>query len=63
MRLKNIEILTPMYNLIEYSDGYSKISGSLSQYYRDKPFLDNNNNIINLPLMAIIVFGSDLNSK
>ena len=27
----------PMYNLIEYSDNYSKISGSLWQYYRDKP--------------------------
>ena len=27
----------PMYNLIEYSDNYSKISGSLWQYYRDEP--------------------------
>ena len=26
-----------MYNLIEYSDNYSKISGSLWQYYRDEP--------------------------
>ena len=26
-----------MYNLIEYSDNYSKASGSLWQYYRDKP--------------------------
>ena len=26
----------PMYNLIEYSDSYSKISGSLWHYYRDK---------------------------
>ena len=30
-----------MYNLIEYSDNYSKTSGSLWQYYRDKPALDN----------------------
>ena len=29
----------PMYNLIEYSDNYSKISGSLWQCYRDKPTL------------------------
>ena len=36
----------PMYNLIEYSDGYSKTSGSLWQYYGDEPALDNNNNII-----------------
>ena len=26
-----------MYNLIEYSDNYSKASGSLWQYYRDDP--------------------------
>ena len=36
----------PMCNLIEYSDIYSKTSGSLWQYYRDEPALDNNNNII-----------------
>ena len=27
----------PMYNLIEYSDNYSKTSGSLWQYYKDDP--------------------------
>ena len=27
----------PMYDLIEYSDNYSKISGSLWQYYKDEP--------------------------
>ena len=26
-----------MYNLVEYSDNYSKISGSLWQYYQDEP--------------------------
>ena len=36
----------PMYNLIEYSDAYSKISGSLQQYYRDEPALHNKGNII-----------------
>ena len=42
----------PMYNLIEYSDVYSKTSGSLWQYYRDEPALDNNNNnnIIDFPV-------------
>ena len=34
---KDIDILMPMYNLIEYSDNYSKTSGSLWQYYRDEP--------------------------
>ena len=30
-----------MYNLIEYSNNYLKTSGSLWQYYRDKPALAN----------------------
>ena len=30
----------PMYNLIEYSDNYSKTFGSLWNYYRDEQFLD-----------------------
>ena len=37
-----------MYNLIQYSDNYSKISGSLWQYYRDEPFICNNSNIIDV---------------
>ena len=31
----------PIYNMIEYSNNYSKASGSLWQYYKDDP----NNNI------------------
>ena len=27
----------PMYNLIDYSDNYSKTFGSLWQYYKDEP--------------------------
>ena len=34
---KDIDIVMPMYNLIEYSDNYSKTSGSLWQYYKDDP--------------------------
>ena len=34
---KHIDIVMSMYNLIEYSDHYAKTSGSLWQYYRDKP--------------------------
>ena len=44
---KYIDIVMPMYNLIEYSDNYSKTSGSLWQYYRDIPAVhDNNDNTI-----------------
>ena len=40
---KYIDIVRPMYNLIEYSDNYAKTSGSLWQYCNDIPPLDNNN--------------------
>ena len=33
----DIDIVMPMYNVIEYSDNYSKTSGSLWQYYKDDP--------------------------
>ena len=38
-----------MYNFIQYSDANSKTSGSLWQYYRHEPALDNNGNIIDFP--------------
>ena len=34
---KDIDIVMPMYNLIEYSDNYAKTPGRLRQYYRDEP--------------------------
>ena len=37
-----------MYNLIEYSNSYSKISGSLWQYCKDTPASYNNGGIANL---------------
>ena len=37
----------PMYNLIEYSDNYLKASGSLWQYCKYIPAVDNNNAIVN----------------
>ena len=36
----------PMYNLTEYSDNYSKTSGSLWQYCKDILTVDNNNAIV-----------------
>ena len=41
--VKDVDVVMPMYNLIEYSNNYSKTSGSLWQYYRDEP----NDNIAN----------------
>ena len=51
---KDIEIVIPMYNLIEYSDNYSKTSGSLWQYYRDEPFLDDMMVLLLIFLLMII---------
>ena len=36
----------PMYNLIEYSDNYSKKSRSLWQYCKDIPAVNNNGDIV-----------------
>ena len=35
-----------MYNLIKYSDNYSKTSGSLWQYHRDIQAVNNNGEIV-----------------
>ena len=48
---KDIDIVMPMYNLIEYSGNYAKTSGSLWQYYRDEP----NNNLANSELFKFKV--------
>ena len=40
---KDIDIVMPMYNLIEYSDNYAKTSGSIWQYCKDIPARDANN--------------------
>ena len=37
----------PIYNLTEYSDNYSKTS--FWQHYRDKPIIDNDGDIIDIP--------------
>ena len=41
-----IDIIMPMYNLIEYSDNYSNTSGSLWQYCKEIPALDDNGTIV-----------------
>ena len=47
---KHIDAVKSMYNLVEYSDNYSKTSPErLWQYYRDEPALDNNGNIVDFP--------------
>ena len=40
----NLDIIMPMYNLIEYSDNYSDTSGSLQQFKRDESPVTNTGN-------------------
>ena len=46
---QDTDIVMPMYNSLEYSDTYSKTLGTLWQYYRHEPALDNNNYITDFP--------------
>ena len=43
---KDIDIVMPMYNLIEYSDNYAKTTGSLWQYCKDIPARNNDDEIV-----------------
>ena len=43
---KDIDIVMPMYNLIEYSDNYARSTGNLWQYCKDIPALNANDKII-----------------
>ena len=43
---KDIDIVMPMYNLIEYSDNYSKTSGSLWQYCKEIPAVNDDGDIV-----------------
>ena len=44
--VKDFDIVVPMYNLIKYSDNYSKTSGSLWQYCKHIPAVNNNGDIV-----------------
>ena len=46
---KDINLVIPKYNLIEYGNNYSKISEILWQCQRNEPFLDPNGGIANFP--------------
>ena len=58
----------PMYNLIEYSNNYSKTSGSLWQYCKEIPAVNNNGDIVdfngaNATLILILKCYFDFNFK
>ena len=50
---EDLDIVMPMYNLLEYSKNYEKTSGSLFNYYRDEPNeaeIANDNGAINISI-------------
>ena len=50
-----IYIVMPMYNLIEYSDNYSKTSGSLWQYCKEIPAIDDDGILLILMELMILI--------
>ena len=47
---KNLDIIMPMYNLIEYSDNYADSSGTLYQFKRDESPTNDDGNPNNVAL-------------
>ena len=56
---EDLDVVMPMYNLLEYSKNYKKTTGSLWNYYRDEPtevviplkYLSNFWRSLNIPLI------------
>ena len=46
MDVKDMDVVNPIYDLIESGDNYSKIPGKLCQQYRNKPALNNTDAVI-----------------
>ena len=49
---KDIDVVVPMYNLVEYSDNYSK---SLWQYCKDILAVNNNDDIVDFKLLICLI--------
>ena len=47
---EDLDIVMPMYNLLEYSKSYRKTSGSLFNYYRDEPNSEEDDDDINFSI-------------
>ena len=64
-KAEDIDIVMPMYNLLEYSDNYQDSTGSLYQFKRDEPPDDNAdvaNNTSSLVYKSKLISGTDDNN-
>ena len=58
-----IDVVIPMYNVIEHIDNYSKTSGILWQYCRDKQAVNNMVELLILMQIMILLIHLKLNKK
>ena len=58
-----IDVVIPMYNLIEYSDNYAKAFGVLWQYFRDVPAVNDDGEIIHFTEATATIDSFNLNVK
>ena len=59
----DIDVVMLMYNLIEYGDNYSKTSGIVWQYCRDRPAVDNNGAIVDFTIANSITGSFKIKEK
>ena len=63
--VEDLDIVMPMYNLLEYSKNYSKTTGSLWNYYKDEPnnLPHNNYNANPIPNSASFKYKTSITGK
>ena len=64
-KAEDLDIVMPIYNLLEYSDNYQNSTGSLYQFKRDEPPDDNAdvaNNTTSLVYKSKLITGTDDNN-
>ena len=63
-KAEDLDIVMPMYNLLEYSDNYQNSTGSLYQFKRDEPPDNANvgNNTTSLVYKSKLISGTDNNN-
>ena len=62
-KAEDLDVVMPMYNLLEYSDNYQNSAGSLCQFKRDEPPDDNAdvaNNTSSLVYKSKLISGTDV---
>ena len=59
----DVDVVIPMYNLIEHNDNYSKTSGILWEYCRDELALDDKGTIVDFTTVDNIINSFKIKEK